>query len=208
MTVTTGQHNAANINAAMGATGSGKSLFVKAELKRLKPARLMVWDFKREYGEYGKLAASLSDVVSMARCAHFKIIFQPSYDTRTAKNQFDIFCRVAFAAKRLVLIAEELAFVTNPGYAPQGWRMVTLAGRSEALTVYGTSQRPTGIDKDFFSNCTRIRTGRLNYAPDIKTMADVLLTTREAVAALLPLQYIERDSSSNTPSTGTIKFKK
>lgn len=204
---TTGQHNEADIIAVMGASGSGKSVFIKGELRRLKPARLMVWDFKREYAEHGKVAKTLAEALTMARAKNFKIVFQPSHDTATAKKQFDIFCRIAFAAKRLTFVGEELAFVTSPGYAPPGWAMLILAGRSEGLKIYGASQRPVGIDKNFFGTCTTIRTGRLNYKNDIATMSDVLKVPREQVDRLLPLQFIQRIMKDGKTTTGINKIR-
>lgn len=204
--IATGNHNQANITAVMGASGSGKSLFIRGELKRLKPPRLMVWDFKREYAEFGQVARSLAEVIQLARARSFRLVFQPSHDPATAKNQFDVFCRIAYAAKRLVFVGEELAFVTNPSYAPPGWSMLTLAGRSEGLTIYGASQRPAAIDKNFFGNATAIRTGRLNFKNDIKVLADVLQVPPQQVQALAPLQYIARDMNTGKLSTGAVKI--
>jgi len=203
---TVGQHNLADITMAMGATGSGKSLFVKSDLKKDKPKRLMVWDFKREYGAFGTVCTSLVEVMHLARGHTFKIVFQPSRNPKIAKHDFDIFCQIAFAAKRLTFTGEELAFVTTASWAPVGWTMLVLAGRSEALTIYCTSQRPACIDKDVFSNSSRIRTGRLNFDDDIRTMARAVKVKPEQVELLLPLQYIERDLNSQKVTTGTIKI--
>jgi hypothetical protein len=203
---TVGQHNVADITAAMGATGSGKSMFVKGELIRTKPSRLMVWDFKREYGKFATPVTRLSDVLSMARAEHFVIVFQPSHAPAIGKDQFDVFCQIAFAAKRLTFVGEELSFTTSAGFAPAGWSMLTLAGRSEALTIYGTSQRPACIDKNFFSNCTRIRSGRLNFEDDIRTMARVLKVKPDQVDTLLPLHYIERDMNTQKTTSGKVKI--
>lgn len=206
--ISTGNHNAANIVACMGASGSGKSLFIKSELRRLKPSRLMVWDFKREYAALGQLAHSMAEVLQAARAPAFKIVFQPSHDTATAKIQFDAFCRIAYAAKRLVFVGEELAFVTSPSYAPPGWSMLTLAGRSEGLIIYGASQRPAAIDKNFFGNASQIRTGRLNFKNDIKVLADVLQVPAQQVQALAPLQFIQRDMNSGKMLSGSVKIPK
>lgn len=206
--ISTGNHNQASIAAVMGASGSGKSLFVKGELKRIKPPRLMVWDFKREYSEFGQVVTSLSEVLRLADAARFRVVFQPSHDTSTAKSQFDVFCRIAYAAKRLTFIGEELAFVTSPSYAPPGWSMLTLAGRSEGLVIYGASQRPAAIDKNFFGNASVIRTGRLNFKNDIKVLSDVLQVPPQQVQALAPLQYIARDMNSGRLTSGTVKLPK
>lgn len=203
---TVGQHNTADLTAVMGATGSGKSLFVKSELRRLQPQRLMVWDFKREYADVAPPVATLADVLRLAYAPRFKIVFQPLHDPKICRDQFDKFCRIAFAAKRLTLVAEELAFVTHAGYAPPGWMMISLAARSEGLQIYGTSQRPAKLDKDFFANASRVRTGRLNFRRDIEVLADALQVSREQVSALKPLEFIERDMNTSRTIRGIVKI--
>jgi len=109
-------------------------------------------------------------------------------------------------AGNLALVAEELNNVTTPGRAPGPWSDCTSRGRHRGLQVFGLSQRPAGVDKDFFSNATMVRTGRLNYASDISVMADVLQVPRADVAGLLPLQWIQRDMKTGQIERGTLEF--
>ena len=84
--------------------------------------------------------------------------------------------------------------------------MVTLKGRHKGLTVYGNSQRPASIDKNFFGNATIIRTGRLNFAADVKVLANVLQVQALEVQSLQPLEYIERDMGTGAISRGKATF--
>jgi hypothetical protein len=196
--------NKAHIIAVLGASGSGKRLFIKAELRRLKPRRLIVWDTLGEYGEFGQPVAQVAGLLKMAGCREFRAVFAASGNPDMARKQFDLICRVAYAAGDCVLVAEELAFVTSPSYAPPGWAECTLKGRHKGLTIYGASQRPASIDKHFFGNATAIRTGRLNFARDVKTLADVLQVPAAQVQSLQPLDWVSRDMATGKIYTGKV----
>lgn len=190
----------------MGASGSGKSLFVKRALIAAMPIRLMIWDPQQEYGNHGAVLTRLADVVTACQQPRFGVVFQPTGDTEAAKKQFDLFCKIAYAAGNLTLVCEELAFVTSPSWAPAGWSQCTLKGRHKGLKIYGLSQRPAAIDKNFFGNATSIRTGRLNFAADVKVLANVLQVPAEQVQALKPLEYIERDMGTGAVHRGKLKI--
>ena len=73
----------------MGASGSGKSLFIKAELRRTKPRRLVVWDPLGEYPEFGAAVRTLGELLAAARALTFRRVFHPSGDPEQARKQFD-----------------------------------------------------------------------------------------------------------------------
>jgi ABC-type cobalamin/Fe3+-siderophores transport system ATPase subunit len=89
----------ANITAVLGATGSGKSAWLKQKLRRDRPRRLMIWDPKHEYTVQGVMqstAASLVAYVSQfQRHRPFGVTFTPSTDAKIRAQQFEIFCRLA-----------------------------------------------------------------------------------------------------------------
>jgi hypothetical protein len=132
----------------------------------------------REYGTFvGLTTEQLAPVIASIKGKQFKTAFQPSFDDKTRKQQFDIFCKAAVHAGNVALIVEELSFVTSPSFAPAGWKMVSSVGRHKGLRVVGASQRPAQVDKAFWSNCTEIHCGFLNYEADQKVMAQVLGVT-------------------------------
>ncbi len=199
-----GVTNKANIVAVMGGSGSGKSTFIKREIERLKPKRLMVFDVMHEYSDKGQPIKLCSELAQMAKAKQFRLVFQPS--SQNMQQQFNFFCKLAFEIGNCLIVVEELNRVTEATKAPPNWQDCTSRGRHKGLMIYGASQRPAGVDKDFFSNATKIRTGRLNFAADIKTLANVLQVASNEIEQLKPLEFIERDMNTGEKQKGAIKF--
>lgn len=202
--------NNASIVAVMGASGSGKSTFIKRAVAKARPARLLIWDPMREYGEFGQAVHALGDLVVKVteggKRNRFNLVFQPSNDEKTRAKQFDIFCGIAMAVGQCVVVVEELKFVTKPSWAPLRWSTVTMQGRHKGLKVIGASQRPASIDKDFLGNCTVIHTGRLAYAEDVRAVAKGMQIEESQIAALKPLEWIEKNMQTGQLTTGRITF--
>lgn len=202
--------NQASIVAVMGASGSGKSTYIKQTLAKAKPARLLVWDPMAEYAHLGQVAPSLSHLVqalaAAGRKGRFAWVFQPAPDEKTRARQFNVFCGVAMAAGNLTLVVEELRFVTTPSRAPVGWAQVTMTGRHKGLRVLGASQRPASIDKDFLGNATLIRTGRLAYPEDVRAVSKAMQVPEARIAELKPLEWIEKNMQTGKVAAGKIRF--
>jgi len=176
-------NQAADIRAVMGAPGTGKSHYTKAEIARSK--RVLIWDLEDEYEGFASVKlADLPQLMHKIGKGAFKFRFVPSTDEARRKIEFDLFCRIAMAVGNLLIVAEELRFVTLPSKAPAGWAGVTLRGRKRGVKVIGTSQRPASIDKDFLGSATIIRCGALNYPEDRKAVAVVMGISPEDIANL------------------------
>lgn len=195
--------NKAHIVAVLGASGSGKSTYVKRTIAKGHP-RLMIWDPLAEY--QGEITDRVTDALAMLRQAKFRCVFRPSPDPAVRTVQFDLLCRASLAAGRLTLVIEELRFVTTPSRAPLGWAQVCLTGRHKGLKVYGLSQRPASIDKDFLGNCTAIRTGRLAYPEDVKAVSRAMGGHVSEIQALKPLHWLEKDMTTGRMSSGVLTF--
>lgn len=204
--------NKARIEAVFGAPGSGKSARVKQCLAREKPSRLLIWDPLAEYGEFGRpvpdLAAVLALLKGAGRRGKFSLCYTPRGGLAAWRKQFDAFCKLAYAAGGAWLVVDELADVTEPGWAPDGWSMATRKGRHQGMTIIGASQRPASVDKDFFGTATTISTGRLNFDGDVRVLANVLRVPAERIVALPPLQYLERDMQTGQLTEGVLAFPK
>jgi hypothetical protein len=201
--------NRADIVAVFGASGSGKSSYIKQRLRREKPARLLIWDPQSEYAEFGqvfsKTGAAL-DCVLEARRGRFAVVYQPVGSLESWRRQFDFLCRMAYEAGHVFMVAEELADVTTASWAPEGWSMATRKGRHTGMRIIGASQRPASIDKHFFGNATTIRTGRLNFEADIKVLANVTGESPDTIRGLMPLEWIEKSMQDGKISRGAIRF--
>lgn len=200
----------ADINGIIGASGSGKTSYVMAQLKRRKPKRLLVWDTKGEFARegYGVEVRKLADVFAMLKAAGekggFKVCYRPRGDSAEMKRQFNLFCLAAFYAKNVTLVAEELSDVTTASHAPEGWRKVTTQGRTEGVTIFGLSQSPAQIDKDFFGNCSLVRTGRLNFDSHIKAMANCMSAPPDEIRNLIIGEFIQRDMNTGKVTRGKL----
>jgi hypothetical protein len=204
--VITNQANEASVIAVIGATGSGKGVYIKNYELKKSEKRLLIWDYMREYGPYTDVqSASLVPALQTMSGAQFRTAFHPSFEDATRKKQFDLFCKAAVTVGNLRLVVEELAFVTSASFAPGGWKAVTSIGRHKGLRVVGASQRPAQVDKAFWSNCTEIHCGFLNYEDDQKVMAKALGVTLSDIQGLKPLEYIHKNVRTKEIKTGRVK---
>lgn len=194
--------NNAAILAIIGATGSGKSLYLKGKLSKNKPVRLLVWDPMREYGEMGrvysgKLSPLVSDLAEAGRRGRFAFVYQPdSSNEKKFNQQFTVLCGLALAAGDCTLLVEELALVTKANYSPPRWMEAVTGGRHKGLSIIGTTQRPALVDKTFFGNATIIRVGRLNAGSDKRVMADALDVSLDEITALRPLNFLQKNMAT------------
>lgn len=148
---------------------------------------------------------SLKEVANACKKPRFAVEYLP--DTHgDLEQQFATFCRIAHAVPDLTAVVEELSYVTTATHAPPAWRALCVTGRHKGITIIGVSQRPTSVDKDFFSQCTTIHAGRLNTLRDQTTMAGMLNVTVEQYKALAPLEWIERNMSTGETSRGRVKI--
>jgi len=199
-----GARNSVSIGAILGASGSGKSSLMKLELLALDPPRLLVLDPKCEYGPYGSRVpgarsapSSLEDLVVKVAGAGsgggFKLVFRPMLSRGAMRNQFNVFCQVAERAANCFVVVDELADVTEPGWAPEGWERLTRQGRHAGITIRGASQRPAEVDKSFYGNASRVAVFRMNAPSDVERCANLLGVEKRRIQELAPLEWIERD---------------
>lgn len=191
----------ADITAIVGATGSGKSLYIRSRLPAL--ARALIWDWKGEYRRCahvirGRNAPSaLAAALAAAGAGPFSISYVPDKRSQEAVDaQWGFVCRAAFAVGRCALIGEELQLVARPGHSAPGWLQVVTEGRGRGLVVIGVTPRPALVDKTFLDAATLVRCGRLNNPASRRFMADLLDVNVERLRALLPLQWIEKNMAT------------
>lgn len=188
----------------IGATGCGKSTELQKRLRLHKPARLMVWDQKGEYsniprvqsmGELYRAATTKNGQVKKA----FKVRFVPGRLEPKAKWQaFSTFCGIAMYCGDVMVLGEELQFVTRPNGGPPGYLELLSTGRGYGVRFMGTTQRPARVDKDLFGNATRIWCGRLGWDDDADVMRRALRVPADWVQGLSGYQSIARDLITDT----------
>jgi len=129
--------------------------------------RIIIWDTMAEYD--GTVIESRSGLVDAVKSRRFKVSYRPVF-SRGIKQEFDFFCRVAYARGESLVVIEEMNQVTQPTYSPPAWRNITSRGRHRGLHIIGASQRPGSVDKDAIGNASEIHAGRLTYEGDRKAL--------------------------------------
>lgn len=200
--------NEAHIWGVMAASGEGKGVWVKAQLKRLKPARFIAWDPKDEYGEFApQLARRLEDVrQAMIKAGRGRLAIRyrvkPGTSPKQRRAEFEGLCMLVQAFGSCTFVAEELSQVTTPSWAPAAWQDMTTGGRHESVHIIGVAQNPALIDKTFLSNCTLIHVGPLREFRHRQAVARSMDVPIEEITALTQFHWIERDHKTRTLRRG------
>src|ERR1043166_4779969 len=199
----------ARIWAVMGASGVGKGLWIKQQLGRDRPRRLVVWDFMDEYGDFAQDVSSLPAMHALM-LKHRKGPLAVRYVPRGAgakaiRKEFELICEMVYAWGNCTFVAEELGNVTTASWAPAAWRKMTTSGRHQAVHIIGTSQTPALIDKTFLGNCTLVHVCALREHPHRQCVARAIDVPIERITALQKFQFLERDHNAGTLREAWVK---
>lgn len=202
----------ARIWGVIGASGTGKGLWTKQKLRELAPPRLVVWDFKDEYQEAAgaRAATSLGAVKAAMQKAGAAGPLRIRYVPRGAgekalRKEFEVLCELVYAWEDCTFVAEELANVTTPGWAPASWRKMTTSGRHARVHIIGATQTPALVDKSFLGNCTLIHCCALREHAHRVAVARSMDIDEGRISKLVKFQWIERDFDRGTDTTGFVE---
>lgn len=201
----------ANIWGVVGASGTGKGLWIKAHLRTTKPRRLVVWDFKREYGQFVTLVPTLAHVrTAMLKAGEdgaLRIGYCPvGAGEKAMRREFEALCELVYAFEHCTFIAEELANVTTPGWAPAAWRKMTTSGRHAGVHIIGATQTPALVDKTFLGNCTLIHCSALREHTHRVAIARSIDVDEGRIARLVKLQWLEKNFDTGEVTTGFVRI--
>jgi len=202
----------ARIWGVMAASGTGKGVWVKVQLRELNPSRLVIWDFKDEYGEFAKMATTLGHVLAAMRKAGpdgpLRIRYRPrSFGDKAMRREFETLCSLVQAWGKCTFLAEELSNVTMPSWAPPAWRMMSSGGRHELIHIIGVSQNPASIDKMFLSNCTLIHVGPLHEEAHRNAVEKSMDVQPGSLADLVKFQWVEKNRDTGEFTAGVVRIK-
>lgn len=202
----------ASIHAVLGSSGGGKTTHARKLIMKRKRRRTMIWSPKEPKDDYASwypgsvVCTTTAEVLEVVKAAGkrgaFHVVFKPSLDRKRDELQFDVFCRIALAAENLMFLVDELHTVTKPGWAPDGWSKLTMMGRASGTEIWGLSQRPASVDKNFLGNCSTVHTRRLSYPEDAKSVARSLGVKPVDVSSLTGYMWIERNNMTGEVTRG------
>jgi hypothetical protein len=203
--------------AAFGATGTGKTAWVKQQIARMKPARLLVWDFKHDPGldDMGKPFDDLGAMIRASTGARFQHRYRVDHG-KDVQAQFELFCLLAWSVPGEVLMfVDELPEVTKANRAPPAWRRCVNVGREHRVgavlarfSIIAAGQRPAECDKSFIGNCDVIHTGRLADAADATKMARSFGLKPFDLQNLPNLHWYEKRADTPGVQSGVLSFRK
>jgi hypothetical protein len=198
--------NEARIWCVLAASGSGKGVWIKQQLRELNPPRLVVYDYKNEYQEHapGPLYETLAPVLATMRKAGTgpaRVRFRSKRGTKDKQRQreFEGLCSLVQAWGNCTFVAEELSNVTTASWAPPAWREMTTGGRHENVHIIGVAQNPALIDKTFMSNATLLHVGPLRRSTHRQAAAADMDCPVERLAALRKFHWLELDANEMPP---------
>lgn len=202
------------LTVAVGASRSGKTAWVKQQLPRY--AALLVWDVEEQYE--GARATNkktlLAGAERLARGENFTLC----YTGPLADFGYWAECGFWIAKKRernktgFAIVAEELADVTTPGKAPDGWGMLIRRGLKRGVDIYAITQRPSESDKTIMGNASVIHCCGLQRFNDRKYMAqemDIPLNELETIVRDSDngrVEYIHKDMRTGKVERNFLKF--
>jgi hypothetical protein len=198
--------------AAFGATGTGKTAWILQVLERMKPTRLMVWDFKADsaLAGLGQAYPVWADFVRACTQKRFVARYQVDW-SRDVAEQFAAFCMLAWREGNLVMFVDELAEVTKAQKAPPIWRKCVNVGRSyddgkKSISILGASQRPAEVDKSFTGNADVVHVGRMGNLAEAKMFAAMWGIEASELINLPNLHWIEKQATSPAVTRGVLSF--
>ncbi len=196
---------------AFGARGSGKTMWVRQQIRKMRPARLLVWDYKHDpkLKDIGRGFTSWPEFVRACSGRSFqaRYLVSPDHDPH---EQFEAFCQLAWRLGNLLMFVDELPEVTKANRAPPTWRKCVNVGREyddgrKALSIIAAGQRMAEVDKSFLDNCDVIHCGRLGHA-DAKKMAQQWGLKVQDFTNLPDLAWIEKRADKSEVERGVLSL--
>ncbi len=184
-----------------GATGSGKTTWLKRQLKRRK--RVLIFDVKNEYGDIAH--ESFDSIAALAaKCRRVKsgrFAFVPS-----DKTDLEKFAAVVWAWANCTAVVEESSAFTHPGKASANYHRCITQGRGYGVRMFVVTQRPAESDKTIWGNASMIWCGRLSRQADRKSMAAEMDQPVSALNKLGKLQFLTLDMDTQKITPGRVTF--
>lgn len=191
-----------------GKTRSGKTAWTEQQTREVK--RLLVWDAMAQWGDQFNCKIITQWTELLKYCKADAPDARLAVQCKVNKENFEIFCALAMIFLKLrvsTIVVEEIADVSSPAKASQNWGELLRKGLRYEPTIYALTQRPQESDKTMLTMASLAHCHHIAFLPDQTYIANNLLGVDvEKVAALKPLEYIEKDYLTGQIATGKVSF--
>lgn len=195
--------------AVAGASRFGKTGFVKTQIKTAP--RVLIWDIRGEYiakDEFGWPGCERIDTIpALARRLKETATSGARIAYWGSLKDFQAWSELAYAWGQYwpaVIVGEEIADVTNPAKAPEGWGQLIRKGLYYGNHIYAITQRPAEADKTVWGNASVIHCHGMVLPTDIDYMAKMIGVEPATIAGLEKLEYLERISGDKSVKRGRL----
>lgn len=171
--------------------------------------RVVAWDPQLDWVKFGLAPIDQFDVLCRELALNATTPARIAYKGPLRPAEFSRFAAVAYCWGKLepcLVIAEELAWITHPGKAPQGWLELVTGGLKFGIDLLSITQRPAESDKTALSQSTIIRCFAQDRFEDARYMARELRVDVEQIDALEPLHYIEKNKRTKKTAVNRVTF--
>lgn len=196
-----------SLTVVTGKSRSGKSAWLKEQIK--EDARVIVFDIKGEYDdEMGfEVIDTFPDLISRLKSEYgaARIAYRPM----TPIKEFGAWSKAAFIWCKMTectIVAEELADVTSPAKAPDGWGQVCRQAQGFGAKIFAVTQRPSESDKTALGNATLIHCCQMVRANDRAYMAREMDCDEGKINSLKFPFYWEKDMKTGRLRKGKLAF--
>ena len=213
-----------------GRSGSGKSTYVKKQIKKSK--RLVIFDIMGEYSRDDKSVKPFYSLRELFAYISKHKQFKVSYTPQSGDNQKELFdlsnlllaIQVPYESNisnaMLDFVVEEMN-QSYPLHAKKfaavkfkygkgsrglfGFMQICSTGRHYGINVYGVTQRIAEVDTNFRGNCNYLIIFASEEARDINTIVSILGKEYRNKVINLPIHhYLKRDSGKVTSGKNSI----
>ncbi|WP_290874937.1 hypothetical protein [Aquabacterium sp.] len=191
-----------------GASRSGKTAYTRKRLAKAR--RVVAWDPEAQWCElpgWRKVTTRADLLAALQKPGPLKLAFVVGSDLKAG---FDFWAQAVFWSGRFVeplaCIAEELADVSTPAKAPEGWGILIRRGLKRGISIYAISQRWSEADKTAFGNASEFVMFRQSSGDDVAYLSRKTRVNVTELDGLKPLEWVRYNAHTGDMERGKLKF--
>lgn len=173
----------------LGRSGCGKSFLAKKIVSAYP--RLIIFDPLDEHAtatmpfvfNFDQFAESLKKI-SDEKIKSFKLVVKIDTDIENFIEIFDLYARLLYEFGDTMVLIEEVQDFCTPYLIGKFFKKCMTSGRHKDLSFCFTTQRPSFLNKNIFSQSTHIFVGNLIDQNDVKTVTNCIDAEKKDVTSL------------------------